>query len=157
VSWTEERVDTLRRLFEAGVSFAAIAAELNITRNAAIGKAHRLGLYREAPAQLGGRPKSQKEQRPRKERVFFVKRSVPLPPETHAADAGPLHIGLFDLTDATCKFPFGTQTPFTFCGHATAPGLPYCKAHCLIAYQPVDQRRQKSSEKSSLWHAARAA
>lgn len=163
MSWTDERVAILRRMFERGESFSVIGGELGITRNAAIGKAHRLGLYRDAPAQLGGRPKSEKPRRIRERRITVVKPSKRLPPGIHAAPAGtpgevvPLHIGLADLNESTCKWPFGTATPYTFCGHASLGGLPYCEAHSRIAYRPPDERRQKSSAKHSLWHAQRAA
>lgn len=163
MSWTDERVAILKRAFETGVSFSVIAGELGITRNAAIGKAHRLGLYREAPTQPGGRPKSEKPKRVRERRITLVKPSKPLPPAIQAPsisepdDALPLHVSLSELTESTCKWPFGTATPYTFCGAASLGGLPYCAAHSRIAYQPPSERKQKSADKNSLWHAQRAA
>ena len=163
MTWTDERIAILRQMFERAEPFSIIARELGITRNAAIGKAHRLGLYREAPTQPGGRPKSDKPKLVRERRITVVKPSKPLPPEIHAApviapgEVVPLHVGLSDLTESTCKWPFGTATPYTFCGHASVGGLPYCAAHARIAYQPPSERRQKSADKHSLWHAQRAA
>ncbi len=45
MTWTDERVEQLKKLWEDGLSASQIAAELgSITRNAVIGKVHRLGL-----------------------------------------------------------------------------------------------------------------
>lgn len=170
VSWTEQRIDDLRRHFANGLSASQIAGELGgVSRNGVIGKLHRMGLRREH------KPRVRKQYAPRSARGEAVsglmariesklrhaaKAGTSAPQLERAAppvDQPPLHIDFRDLNERTCKFAFGDEAPFTFCGHATAPGLPYCKAHCLIAYQPIDERRQKSSEKSSLWHAQRAA
>lgn len=57
MSWTDERIATLRDLWEQGLSASQIATKLgNITRNAVIGKVHRLG--------LSGRPSPVRSERP---------------------------------------------------------------------------------------------
>ena len=51
----------------------------------------------------------------------------------------PVHLTLLELTDATCRWPFGdgtAQHPFSFCGCATRDESPYCDEHHAIAYVP---------------------
>ena len=59
MSWTDERVETLKRMWSEGLSASAIAKELGgVTRNAVIGKVHRLGLSNrtEEPAEAAAAP-----------------------------------------------------------------------------------------------------
>lgn len=142
-TWTDEDRQRIRDMWmNEGMSASQIAAEFpGKSRNAIIGIVHRMGLTgsRQRPRRTYVVPPRTQRKAP------FVKKAPvkvqPVPPPVDApADIGPLNLTLFDLTDATCKFPFGREVPFTFCGHATAPGLPYCKAHCLMAYQPPKAR-----------------
>lgn len=52
----------------------------------------------------------------------------------------PKHISLFQLTNATCKWPFG-DGPFTFCGQPSVTGFPYCAHHKALAYAGRPVRR----------------
>ena len=108
MEWTSERVETLRRLWLQGQTASQIAAQLGeTTRNAVIGKAHRLGL-------------STKAAPPRVE--------LPPPPVTIAPAAVPSNRG--------CLWPVGDpkQPDFHFCGQPSETGRPYCADHCAVAY-----------------------
>jgi len=134
-TWSDDRVELLKELWASGKTAAQIATELgdNLTRNAVIGKAHRLGLSgRVTPA-----PK---------------KIDKPLPVEVNdvqpAKDGG---VSLLELTEKTCRYPYGDpkQAGFHFCGCETLPGLPYCAEHAAIAYQ-TNTRKLSISETADL-------
>lgn len=125
LNWTPDRDATLIRLRTDGFSAGEIAHELGdgITRNAVLGRAHRLKLpsTKPAPSAKPPRPRHRIRQRP----------ALPIeptcPPE---ADCEP--IGLIDLTATTCRWPVTDAAPWLFCGRGTADlpsGRPYCRTH----------------------------
>lgn len=145
LGWDTESEQMLRRLFEAGLSFRDIADKLGVSRNAALGKAYRLGLG-EREAALKGRPRKDdgKERAKRNARkpAKFATVNIGLgiigkPDAVQAvrvADVDPLHIDLLQLTPLSCRYPYGGNgKPITFCGHVTAC-QPYCAAHAALCY-----------------------
>ena len=158
MSWTDERVELLRKLWNQGLSASQIAAELanGITRNAVIGKVHRLG--------LSGRAKSPSSSAPRarKPRSHMMRVSRPMSRGNNALalafemepEPEPelieniIPIGqrrtLLELTEATCRWPIGdpASAEFFFCGGTPLTGLPYCSYHSRVAYQPASDRRR---------------
>ena len=153
MTWTDERVETLKKLWAEGLSASQIAAALGgVTRNAVIGKVHRLGLSGRAKAPSSAAP------RPRKPRVHSHMLRVSRPSirgNTALAHAYDLDIEpepqfidnviplgqrrtLLELTEETCRWPIGDpgQPDFFFCGGQTITGLPYCAYHSRVAYQP---------------------
>jgi GcrA cell cycle regulator len=165
-TWTDERVEILKKLWADGLSASQIATELgNVTRNAVIGKVHRLG--------LSGRAKDKAapsaSQRPRKaarapsapaafapqNRNNVVMAPIPRPPvaveepETMAEDdvAIPMseRVTIMDLRESMCRWPMGdpTKPEFRFCGARSVTGLPYCAHHARVAYQPVADRKRE--------------
>jgi len=161
LGWTDERVELLKKLWADGLSASQIAAELgSITRNAVIGKVHRLG--------LSGRAKSPSANpaRPRKARaanhVLRVSRpvtrgntalahayEVEIEAEPEVVD-NVIPIGqrrtLLELSEGTCHWPVGDpgSPEFFFCGGPSLTGLPYCTHHSRIAYQPPSDRRRSN-------------
>lgn len=124
-TWTNERIELLKSLWGAGKTAAEIAKELgdNLTRNAVIGKAHRLGLSgRVSPIQK--------------------KIDKPLPPEPRKILAKNGGISLLELTERTCRYPYGDpkKEGFHFCGGSSLPGLPYCAQHAEVAYQTTARK-----------------
>ena len=126
-TWTEDRVETLKRLVVEGYSAGRIADQLGgVTRNAVIGKAHRMKLSLSGStvrrAWSNGRAP-----RPRRERVFRPPRIfVPRPAKQPAAELQPaaptitpLLVTLFDLKLTHCRWPYGDPLSpgFGFCGH----------------------------------------
>ena len=157
MSWTEERVAILSKLWADGLSASQIAGELGgVTRNAVIGKVHRLGLSgRAKPASSSAkrvkRPRSTYNSKPR-----TTARNGVAPREGGTQNLRTVvenltapeskKLNLVDLTDKTCKWPDGDPATddFHFCGNNTKEDAPYCEYHCKLAYQQnVDRRRDK--------------
>jgi GcrA cell cycle regulator len=159
--WTEERVELLKKLWSEGLSASTIAGELGgITRNAVIGKVHRLGLSGRAKAPAAAAPR-QRKARPQPN-VFRAVRPVTRGNTALATQAMPAYeievepnpvenvvpIGqrctILELTDSKCHWPIGDpgQPDFFFCGGRTLTSLPYCGYHARVAYQPVADRRR---------------
>lgn len=165
MSWTDERVETLKTMWGEGKSASQIAKELGgVTRNAVIGKVHRLGLSgrakpsRPKPAKVQSAPRPTPKPKPArttaKASTSTKAKTAPssLPASTEPPlKAKPLKDGsyatILTLTDHMCKFPIGDPTAdeFRFCGRVTDPDEPYCTAHSMVAYQP--SRRRNSSGK----------
>ncbi len=146
MSWTDERVEQLKSLWTEGLSASQIARVLgDVTRNAVIGKVHRLGLAgRAAPARTD-RPRLPSAPR------AAVRHAMPLPPVVVEEDPITLDDGSFatvlTINDRMCRWPIGdpSENEFHFCGHSPKPGSPYCEAHARKAYQPQQlQRREKT-------------
>jgi GcrA cell cycle regulator len=162
MSWTDERVELLKKLWQDGLSASQIAGELGgVTRNAVIGKVHRLGLS--GRGQPTSSIKRQRRTHPsgiRRARVVTVgnlalKQHLDVLPD---ADLQPRRnvvvpiarkLSIFQLNEHTCKWPIGDpgQEDFHFCGHDSLENLPYCEYHAGVAYQaPEPRRRPKRPE-----------
>jgi GcrA cell cycle regulator len=172
MSWTDERIETLAKLWLGGLSASRIAAELGagISRNAVIGKVHRLGLAGRAKAatpatpatpRVRTKPAAQRQATPRssapavrgntalqvaEEMVVHV---APRPME-HVIVPLCEPVSLVDLREAMCRWPIGDpqQPDFRFCGAKSPTGASYCEGHRRMAYQPVqDRRRDRDRER----------
>ncbi|NVK34089.1 MAG: GcrA cell cycle regulator [Rhodobacteraceae bacterium] len=165
MSWTNERVELLKKLWAEGHSASQIAGELGgVTRNAVIGKVHRLGLSGRAKAPSSS-PKPRRARpstpstassrsssaAPKSQGATALKMdaapaSKPLPEEEPLAELIPIseRATILTLTERTCKWPIGDPSTddFYFCGRTSDAGVPYCAHHCKIAYQPVSDRRR---------------
>lgn len=177
ISWTDERVETLKKLWSEGLSASQIATELGgVTRNAVIGKVHRLGLSGRAKAP-SSQPAAQRPRKPAaapsqarttarpqpgpmtvgatalKADIVPVVRSQPAPaPKVYSLSDPPLveNASILQLTEQTCKWPVGDpgQDGFHFCARRSEVGIPYCGYHSRIAYQPVADRRRGSERRA---------
>lgn len=164
MSWTEERVEQLKKLWLDGLSASQIAGELGgVTRNAVIGKVHRLGLSGRAKSTSHStiarqkRPTrnifNQKPQRPAQRTLsngqMRISGSAERSPSANSLVAlvqpVSLMLALTDLTERTCKWPEGDpqSEDFHFCGHDAGDATPYCAFHASLAYQPVADRRRR--------------
>jgi len=133
-AWTEDRVSRLRELWGSGKTAAQIADDLgDVTRNAVIGKANRLGLSKP------GRPRIAKPKAPVKRAMSRAQPPRPapssqeLPPEPLAPPPPPGALP----QHRRCQFPIGHpgENDFHFCDHEISAGKPYCPYHCSIAYR----------------------
>ncbi len=162
--WTEGpdgRVEQLKKLWEGGLSASQIAAELgNVTRNAVIGKVHRLGLSGRAKSPSSAAPRRRK-MRPASQKMITIARpvarastalahafDVEMEPDPIAYDnVVPMsqRLSLLELNEATCHWPIGDpeSSEFFFCGGRALASLPYCAHHSRIAYQPASDRRRQ--------------
>jgi GcrA cell cycle regulator len=145
MSWTEERVAQLRQLWGNGKSASEIAEILGgVSRNAVIGKAHRL--------ELSGRPSPIKRKDGEDEEEGVVATvTAEAPPAVEKVPAKPVPerkpggATILNLTERMCKWPIGDprDKDFHFCGKAAHGNLPYCAEHAAIAYQPPGKRRDE--------------
>jgi GcrA cell cycle regulator len=160
MSWTDERIETLRRLWAEGLSASQIASTLGgVSRNAVIGKIHRLGLSGRVKTTKAraARPRQTAEPRPQPPapRVMAVGSTVvkvverepqPAPQVVTEAEVVPLHggVALLDLKTSSCRWPIGdpAEEDFRFCGARTAPGETYCSCHAELAF-PARRKPRK--------------
>ena len=164
MSWTEERVEVLKKLWAEGHSASQIAKQLGgVTRNAVIGKVHRLGLSgRATPSRPVKRPPRLARPKPpiRQEGTAQVpERSLEEPrirrSDQHAIvsalQPAPVADGevatILTLRDSMCKWPIGdpADPKFAFCGRKSDCG-PYCSEHAKVAFQPQRKRDRKRSD-----------
>ena len=160
-TWTDERVELLKKLWSDGLSASQIAAEIgNVTRNAVIGKVHRLGLSGRGKAKAASPQRSKKPARPPSAPAPIAqplaRSGVAVAPAPLALDAAPSpliddvvvpmseRVTIMDLRESMCRWPMGdpTKPEFRFCGARSVTGLPYCTHHSRIAYQPVADRKR---------------
>ena len=170
MNWTEERVELLKKLWtEDGLTASQIALQLGggITRNAVIGKVHRLGLSGRAKtatqAPRAQRPKqkssSHSPQRSMSSRAISFGATalkIELTPELDVVAQPAVmipfpaptndRIAITDLSLRTCRWPIGdpVATDFGFCGAENDGKKPYCPYHCAVAYQPSNERRRQA-------------
>lgn len=124
MSWTEERISDLVRLWATGRSASEIGRALGVSKNAVIGKAHRLKLpARPSPIRSSPGPKVPKPARLPK-RVRKVRSYADVRPRR--ARKG----------ESACLWPIGEpeEPDFHFCEAEVVPGKPYCAEHCARAY-----------------------
>ena len=162
MTWTDDRVEQLKKLWEGGLSASQIAAELgNVTRNAVIGKVHRLGLSGRAKSPSSAAPRPRKA-RPVAQQMVRMSRPVArgntalaqnyeieMEPDPVTYDnVVPMsqRLTLVELNEATCHWPIGdpSSSDFYFCGGKALQSLPYCAHHSRIAYQPASDRRRQA-------------
>ena len=114
--WTEDRLIDLTKLWGEGLSITQIGLVLGVSRNAVVGKVHRMGLpKRQSPIVRSDKPKA------------------PRPP-IQRRRAVPLTLEQWDRN--TCSWPIGDPKTddFKFCTEQSEPGRPYCTTHCAMAY-----------------------
>ena len=175
MAWTDDRVATLTKLWAEGLSASQIAKQLGgVTRNAVIGKVHRLGLSgrakpssparkaaaRKRAASSASRARTASKSKPKAVRAPSVPRAprvvakAPVPPPPPPLEAKPMSNGEFatimTITEHMCKWPIGDPGAdnFRFCGRKTDPEEPYCLAHSRVAYQPSRRRGASSNTKA---------
>jgi len=146
MSWTTDREEKLKELWKKGHTASQIASILgNTTRNAVIGKAHRLnlqartGLKKKAPktdVENNNAPEVKTQKLGRKARFRSLLLDKNFEPENPKQ--------LEELTDETCRWPIGHphEEKFYFCGRTSMEKFPYCKLHVLYAFQPKNAKEE---------------
>ncbi len=166
MSWTEDRIDQLKRLWTEGHSASQIAKQLGgVTRNAVIGKVHRLGLSgRATPSRPVKRPPrlatpkprsaengssvstspSQRDRAPAPKLAEEAALAAALPPATNEKGET---ASILTIRDSMCKWPIGDPADphFAFCGRKAECG-PYCAEHAKLAFQPARKRERKKAD-----------
>ena len=147
MSWTEEKVNKLKELWGKGNTASQIAEIIGgISRNAVIGKAHRLNLS----AKIIKRPKVSSKNTQEFEKNFERKsrklkfRSLLLDKNFEPAK----NLSLEELTEKTCKYMEGhpNEISSSFCGRKTVEKFSYCPLHLIVVFQPKGKKEDIPSE-----------
>ena len=146
MSWTEEKVSKLKELWGKGNTASQIAEIIGgISRNAVIGKAHRLNLSAKIKTRTATSSKSfensleensVKSRRGRKSKFKSLIIEKDFEPENPKQ--------LEELDENSCKWPIGhpDEKEFYFCGRSSLKDFSYCKLHLLYAYQPKGKKEE---------------
>ena len=144
MSWTDEKVESLKKLWGSGKTASQIAEIIGgISRNAVIGKAHRLNLSAKIKTRTATSNKSfessieennTKSRRGRKSKFKSLIIEKDFEPENPKQ--------LEELDENSCKWPIGhpDEKTFYFCGRSSLKDFSYCKLHLLYAYQPKGKK-----------------
>jgi len=147
MSWTEEKVAKLKELWGKGNTASQIAEIIGgISRNAVIGKAHRLNLsakIKTRAATSNQNFENSLEEKNIKTKRFRKSKFKSLIIEKDFEPENPKQ--LEELTDNDCKYPIGhpNEKNFYFCGRSSLKDFSYCKLHLLYAYQSRDSKNKK--------------
>ena len=150
MSWTEEKVTKLKELWGKGNTASQIAEIIGgISRNAVIGKAHRLNLSAKIKTRAAASNesfdnsqgnkniKSRKGRRSKFKSLIIEQNFEPENPKN-----------LEELDDNSCKWPIGhpDEESFYFCGRSSLKDFSYCKLHLLYAYQPKGKKEETTDK-----------
>ena len=146
MNWTPERENKLKELWKKGHTASQIAALIGeTTRNAVIGKAHRLNLAARAVSKkpsIATKAKKENYIEIKQEKLSRKARFKALLLDKNFEPENPKK--LEELTDETCKWPIGHpyEEKFYFCGRKPMEKFPYCKLHMLYAFQPKNAKEE---------------
>tara|TARA_B100000902_G_C27175382_1_gene846083 strand:+ start:322 stop:822 length:501 start_codon:yes stop_codon:yes gene_type:complete len=150
MSWNEEKVNKLKELWGKGNTASQIAEIIGgISRNAVIGKAHRLNLSSKIKTRNASSSQSfdnnleennSKKRQGRKSKFKSLLIEKDFEPENPKK--------LEQLDDTSCKWPIGhpEESSFYFCGRSSLKDFSYCKLHLLYAYQDSRSKGKKENE-----------
>ena len=150
-TWTAERIEQLRNCIASGLTCSQTAAQIGVSRNAVIGKIHRLGLSPARPAGASARSCPPRARHPRNSPSSRLLRLIVAQAPGIASDAvaEPVPIdsaqrcSLLEIAQDRCHWPIGDPhaADFAFCGNEAVSGFSYCAGHARMAYRFPAQRR----------------
>ena len=168
-NWPPEHSDALRKHLAERLPFSEIVKAINLkfgtayTRNAAIGRARRIGLGgsdRPQPLLPAAPPRLERMIKPRPVEPGSTALGWPTPtlkaqepPKLRCAEVEPRHLSLIDLDRGDCHYPYGGDEEgeaITFCGHPRQPGSSYCAPHFHLSRNPVTPPERETSD-SAIW------
>ena len=154
MSWNEEKVAKLKELWGKGSTASQIAEIIGgISRNAVIGKAHRLNLSSKIKTRNSSSTQNfqnnleennSKQGRGRKNKLQSLIIEKDFEPENPKK--------LEELDESSCKWPIGhpEEQSFYFCGRSSLKDFSYCKLHLLYAYQPKGRREEPTNKEDEV-------
>ena len=152
MNWNEEKVAKLKELWGKGSTASQIANIIGgISRNAVIGKAHRLNLSSKIKTRNASSSQnfdnsseenSSKQRRGKKSKFQSLIIEKDFEPENPKK--------LEELDESSCKWPIGhpEEQSFYFCGRSSLKDFSYCKLHLLYAYQPKGRKEEPVADKN---------
>ena len=160
MAWTDDRVELLKKLWAEGLSASQIAGCVGgVSRNAVIGKVHRLGLSGRATTSRmkSHRPRQRMASKrmaksryatignPALRALYNAETDAYMPQTEELVIPLAERKSIQTLTECTCRWPIGDpqHQEFHFCGKNKVPGLPYCEVHARRAFQPPNSRRRE--------------
>jgi len=151
MSWTEEKVTKLKELWGKGNTASQIAQIIGgISRNAVIGKAHRLNLSgkiktRSTSTKQNSVKLNEQENNYKKRGRKNKFRSLIIENDFEPENPKQLE----ELDESVCKWPIGhpNESSFYFCGRKSLKDFSYCKLHLLYAFQPKG-KKEDATEKN---------
>ena len=150
MSWNDEKVAKLKELWGKGNTASQIAQILGgISRNAVIGKAHRLNLSSKIKTRnassnqnfnINTEENNSKQKQGRKSKFKSLLIEKDFEPENPKK--------LEELDEESCKWPIGhpEDESFYFCGRSSLKDFSYCKLHLIYAYQPKNKKEEVSNK-----------
>ena len=151
MSWNEEKVEKLKELWGKGSTASQIAEIIGgISRNAVIGKAHRLNLSSKIKTRNASSSQNfdnSSEENSSKQRRGRKSKFQSLIIEKDFESENPKK--LEELDESSCKWPVGhpEEESFYFCGRSSLKDFSYCKLHLLYAYQPKGRKEEPVADK----------
>ena len=151
MSWNDEKVGKLKELWGKGSTASQIAEIIGgISRNAVIGKAHRLNLSSKIKTKNATSSQNfdrNSEEQNSKQRQVRKSKFKSLLVEKDFEPENPKK--LEELDESSCKWPVGhpEEESFYFCGRSSLKDFSYCKLHLLYAYQPKGKREEPVTDK----------
>ena len=150
MSWNDEKVGKLKELWGKGNTASQIAEIIGgISRNAVIGKAHRLNLSSKIKTRNASKSQNfennseenTKQRQGRKSKFKSLLIEKDFEPENPKK--------LEELDESSCKWPIGhpEEESFYFCGRSSLKDFSYCKLHLLYAYQPKGRKEDPTTDK----------
>ena len=147
MSWDEKKIEILRNEWGKGKTASQIAELIGgVSRNAVIGKAHRLNLSSKVKTKNSSynyskiNQDSEKKIKNKSSRSKF--RSLVLDKNFEAAK----NISLEELNENTCKYMEGhpDEKSSSFCGRKTIEKFSYCPLHLMMVFQPKGKKEDVS-------------
>ena len=150
MSWNEQKVSKLKELWGKGNTASQIATIIGgLSRNAVIGKAHRLNLSAKIKTksvssnqgfQNNLQENNSKQKKGRKSKFQSLIIEKDFEPENPKK--------LEELDETSCKWPIGhpEEKSFYFCGRSSLKDFSYCKLHLLYAFQPKNKRDENTEK-----------
>jgi len=150
MSWTDEKVAKLKELWGKGNTASQIAEIIGgMSRNAVIGKAHRLNLSAKVKTRAATSNQNFDNLLEQKGKVSKRKRNSKFKSLIIDKDFEPENPKqLEELDESLCKWPIGhpDEKSFYFCGRSSLKDFSYCKLHLLYAYQPKGKKEEPTDK-----------
>jgi len=136
MDWTEEVINQLKQMWNEGKSTGEIGKILGVSKNAVVGKAHRLGLE-SRPSPIKRSENIENGESKKKETKPKPKKAAE--PKKEKKKEG---VSLLELTSSSCRWPIGDpkDADFHFCGKEVVPGKNYCEKHMAEAFVGINKK-----------------